>query len=487
MHGMYPKARLAAALCLMLGAQAAQAMIINETTFVEQGGNLADVAGSIKYANDALREQSFAPPYLAVGTISSGCTATWIGDDDEGWSYILTAAHCLPYKGEQTPINTTFKAWNGAVIATGAGTAYVPKVRINRPAGMGGASTDIGLIKLPTRDIILDQQGNPITPPVLYDGSDERKRPVHFVGYGAWGVGATSNGSYGPATGPRRLYGESIIDSIFELDHGIDARYVPKGKTKQWARLAPGDSGSAWWQTHQGMEVIIATTNGGGTLSSTGARVSKYIPWLTEHFPGLRRFSEVLAKEQRGCIRSLRTGEQYCLPAGERSGYVLPSWIDKHEVEVNAAPGTKVLLSDWANLSYNRIGVFVGSVGQEGLKQVKAWNGQVLDFSRPRSMRVSASTVPVGCVIGTQTREAFCLAAGQQALTLPASLAGQEVYVKADPGVRVTLSDVATLAAPHTATFTGVVEAAVLREARDATGQPMNLSRPQAMRVSTGG
>lgn len=62
MHGMNPKARLAAALCLMLGAQAAQAVIINETTFVEQGGNLADVSGSIKCANTRCVSRAFRLP-----------------------------------------------------------------------------------------------------------------------------------------------------------------------------------------------------------------------------------------------------------------------------------------------------------------------------------------------------------------------------------------------------------------------------------------
>lgn len=304
MHGMYPKALLTSALCLMLVAQAAQAIIINEDTFVAQGGNLGDVAGSINYANDALREQSFSSPYLAVGTISSGCSATWIGDDDEGWSYILTAAHCLlPNLGKENninrinrinPINTTFRAWNGDVIAAGAGTAYLPQLYV-KPTflAMGSSSANIALLKLPTRDIIVDQQGMPITPPVLYDGSDERQRTVHFVGYGAWGVGTAYNDKNGPATGPRRLYGESFIDRVYEADRRLKAGYVPKGKTIQWARLADRDMGSAWWQTHQGTKVIVAISNDWDLLSSTGARVSQHIPWLTAHFPGLRLLSDV--------------------------------------------------------------------------------------------------------------------------------------------------------------------------------------------------
>lgn len=94
------------------------------------------------------------------------------------------------------------------------------------------------------------------------------------------------------------------------------------------------------------------------------------------------------AKEYEGCIVSVKTGQRYCLPVGQRSGYSLPDWIVGQEVYVDSGAKAKVLLSDWDNLSYNRIGEFVGNVNPTDMKKVKAWNGQYLDFSRPRSMRV---------------------------------------------------------------------------------------------------
>jgi len=94
--------------------------------------------------------------------------------------------------------------------------------------------------------------------------------------------------------------------------------------------------------------------------------------------------------EGEGCIISLETGEKYCLKVGERSGYSLPSFIYKHEVDVVAAPGTGVMLSDWDNLSYNRLAVFTGYTPNQELESVKAYNGQFLDFSAPGSMRVVA-------------------------------------------------------------------------------------------------
>ena len=60
--------------------------------------------------------------------------------------------------------------------------------------------------------------------------------------------------------------------------------------------VAPGDSGSAWWQEHLGHWTIIATTNGGSGSgyggSSTGARVSQYADWIDGIFPEVERWSE---------------------------------------------------------------------------------------------------------------------------------------------------------------------------------------------------
>lgn len=94
------------------------------------------------------------------------------------------------------------------------------------------------------------------------------------------------------------------------------------------------------------------------------------------------------AKADEGCIVSNSTGVKYCLPIGSRSGYSLPDWIIGQEVHVDAGLHAKVLLSDWDNLSYNRIGEFIGNVESQDMREVKGWNGVIIDFSRPRSMRV---------------------------------------------------------------------------------------------------
>nr|MBF4312921.1 hypothetical protein [Vibrio anguillarum] len=71
--------------------------------------------------------------------------------------------------------------------------------------------------------------------------------------------------------------------------------------------------------------------------------------------------------------------ERFCLKEGERSGYSLPSYIYGHAVDIVAPEGLGVILSDWDNLSYNRLAVFGGNTSNAQLKSVKAYNGELLD------------------------------------------------------------------------------------------------------------
>ncbi|KAM3431135.1 hypothetical protein NHJ13734_007434 [Beauveria thailandica] len=455
-------------------------IVIDEATFKANGGDLADVPHSIRTQNEVLRSYSYNTPWLVVGSIG-GCTATWLGNDKNGSTYILTAAHCVGYKGEVTRVNRKFTAWDGRVIASGYGTAYVPPERINKPPGMGGASTDIALLKLPTRAQIVGKTGLPLDRPLLNDASDERGRDVILVGYGTWGVGRDVSGSYFPSSGARRLYGRGRIDDIFELDHGISTSFKPIGPSPSWARVAPGDSGSAWWQIRDNRLVIIATTNGGHGTKSTGARVSKYIGWIRGIYADAQLSS---AAKPLGCIVNISNNDTYCLPAGERSPYSLPEWIYNKQVYVDAAPGTAVMLSDYDNLSYNRIATFDGTVENDKLKAVKAVNGETLDFSHPKSMRVVASSTAVGCIFGLTSGRKYCLPAGQRSgYELPGWIGGLDVQAQPAPGAKVMLCDWANLSYNRLATFDNFVQNWELRNVTAADGQMLDFSRPKSMRV----
>lgn len=268
----------------------AYAVIENEETFVKNGGDLKDITHSIKTVNEKLRQKSFADPFYSVGTVA-GCTATWLGEDNT-WSYILTAAHCYEYSKEVNPAKAAFMSWNNEYIAAGEGFFYVHPLRLKTPNGMYGAATDIGIFKLPKIAHPKDAHGKPIVQPIVYDLKNELNKAVEFVGYGMWGVGLDVSGMYYPDEGPRRLWGQSQIDQIIELEHALCAGYEKSSSPTKWVRMAPGDSGCSWWQIHKETKTIIAVTNGGGDCISTGTRISQYAHWIKSIFPNVSLFSQ---------------------------------------------------------------------------------------------------------------------------------------------------------------------------------------------------
>ena len=187
----------------------------------------------------------------------------------------------------------------------------------------------------------------------------------------------------------------------------------------------------------------------------------------------------------QACIKSRETGEQYCLSAGQRSGYSLPAHIYGHEVDVIAPNGLGVMLSDWDNLSYNRLAVFTGNTGNAQLENVHARNGQYLDFSAPRSMRVvEVEKAPEACIISRQTSERYCLPAGQRSgYSLPRWIYNHQVDVEAPQGLGVMLSDFDNLSYNHLAVFTGNVPAEDRTHVLAYNGQYLDFSHPHSMRV----
>jgi hypothetical protein len=221
-----------------------------------------------------------------------------------------------------------------------------------------------------------------------------------------------------------------------------------------------------------------------GTVESSGLNNKQAWSGQTLNFSRPRSMSVVSSNEALGCIVSVETGDKYCLPVGQRSGYSLPKWIKGKEVYVNASAGTKVLLSDWDNLSYSRIAGFVGTVEQKGLSNQYAWNGDLADFSHPRSMQVVRSSVALGCIVSVETSEKYCLPAGHTPrYTLPNWIRGKKVYVDAEPGTKVLLSDWDNLSYSRIAVFTGKVDSNGLTNKRAWNGDIVDFSHPHSMGV----
>ncbi|KAB1505049.1 hypothetical protein [Photobacterium damselae] len=186
-----------------------------------------------------------------------------------------------------------------------------------------------------------------------------------------------------------------------------------------------------------------------------------------------------------GCIISTTDHQnKYCLPPGERTEYDLPARIRGVEVYVSAPPGVSVELSDYSNLSYNRLATFVGTVKASQLRQVEAKNGDILDFDRPYSMRVKKDDTPLGCILSTSTYEEYCLPpGGNSGYALPDWIKGHEVYLRADPRVEVVLSDWSALSYDRIAAFTGNLSPEKLKHVKANNGEYLDFDHPYSMKV----
>ncbi|NEQ39784.1 MAG: hypothetical protein F6K40_27460 [Okeania sp. SIO3I5] len=188
--------------------------------------------------------------------------------------------------------------------------------------------------------------------------------------------------------------------------------------------------------------------------------------------------------EIQGCIVDVDTKEEYCLPVGGDAGYSLPEFIYNKPVYVKAPQGTAVVLSDWDNLSYNRIATFIGTVSNDDLKNVKANNGEFLDFSHPRSMKVVKSSEPLGCIVSLDTQDEYCLPVGGDAgYSLPEFIYNKPVYVRASEGTAVVLSDWDNLSYNRIAAFNPTVSHFDLKNVRAQNGEYLDFSHPRSMAV----
>lgn len=187
----------------------------------------------------------------------------------------------------------------------------------------------------------------------------------------------------------------------------------------------------------------------------------------------------------KACIVSRDTGAKYCLQAGQRSGYSLPSYIRGHDVDVIAPEGLGVMLSDWDNLSYNRLAVFERHTHNEAMEHVLARNGQYLDFSNPRSMRVVSTAKPdEACIVSRQTGAEYCLKAGQRSgYSLPYYIRGHQVDVIAPEGLAVMLSDWDNLSYNRLTVFTKDTNNEDMKNVRAYNGRYLDFSHPRSMRV----
>lgn len=495
-----------AAILSLTAASAAHAIVIDPATFKQNGGDPSNVAGTIQAANKKLTNLSNEAAWLSVGRLElmrasgarpgAACTATWIGNQGN-WSYFMTAAHCLALRGGslETPVSARFTDWSGKVAAGGSGTAYVPDgkqrpgVPVMPQALADTASSQMAIVRLPRLDDIkVRSRLVPIEPPVLNDVADEPGRDTILIGYGSWGVGQNLSSFLNrQELGAGRLYGRTQVDQVSPDGGGLSAIYQPAGPSSHWAQAAVDDGGAPWWQIRGTRPAIVAVTDAGQFNLSAAVRVSKFAGWIKSIYPQARFLSAV---KPRACLVNEQFGTQYCLSAGEESYNGDRKWpvlFSGWDVRVQADDGVAVRLSTSSRLDaagIQKSAQFFGTTDTDRLKHVKANDGEYLDFSKPNAMRVTLDSKPLGCIVSLDSAQKYCLPAGEPAVRqLPAWIKGQAVFVKADPGVAVRLSDRSDFAYNRVATFSGTVDHDKLLKVRADNGEDLDFSRPVSMEV----
>ncbi len=284
----------------VLFASSAQAVTIQDSLWRQEGGTKskpwAGFGASIKLANE--------PQFKSVLALSTDgenwgeASGTWIGNDEDH-AYILTSAHIY----EKKP-----KASDYVIRGTNGKTLKADKIWVH-PDWNGDTESrtgyDLVILRLP---FPLNNAG---PQPILYDGKDELKKLITFVGYGSRGIGSTGeDDKYYEASDKAAAQGlvEEVVDATPELNETDSGSYLgiwmgredgslknPFGGSNKPATpfvglVGSGDSGgSAWMKRGEQWMIVGVNSNGSGKASygdkSWFTRVSFQKPWILKIFP----------------------------------------------------------------------------------------------------------------------------------------------------------------------------------------------------------
>ncbi len=270
----------------------ATAVVILDSTWEANGG--AEGAEAQGFGvHEALAMQ---PQFAAIFGLWDGSdylgSGTWIGNDDAGHGYILTAAH--NFDG-----GTKVGDWE---YHSRAGTAY-QGLKVHIHPGYDESMQDQETSGYDMAIVVLD---SPVTdagdPPMLYGGRDELGRTLVITGFGSRGIGSSGEqdayynyDALGPAAATNvidEVDGDMENNLIVDFDSEAgDASVTGKAKPvdRMEGILGSGDSGgAAWIKTADGW--AIAGTNTWGDESVYGAvsgfsRVSTQLDWIASIYP----------------------------------------------------------------------------------------------------------------------------------------------------------------------------------------------------------
>ncbi len=286
----------------------AQAVIILDTTWAEEGGEVGSEGAGFGAAIELANQPQFDAliSFSTDGATWGSCSGTWIGNDGDV-AYVLTAGHC--FGPDDTAARYSYRTQGGTVLE-GVDLTMHPDWTGNLAWRTG---YDLAIVTLngPVED-----GGDP---PAIYAGTGEKDQLLTFVGFGSRGIGSVGQDAAYYAAETQRdekaaAVGlvEAVEEAVAPLPEGdVDAGsylgvvlYAEDGSVENpyggantpVSRLAgllgSGDSGgSAWIETADGGWAIAGINSNGTGNAAYGnkswfVRVSAQRDWIASVYPG---------------------------------------------------------------------------------------------------------------------------------------------------------------------------------------------------------
>lgn len=287
-------ALLGTALLGLAAAGPAQAVIILDSTWANQGGAAGAEGEGFGAAKALAMEEQFCSIMSFFDGEQIGGSGTWIGNDEDGTAYVLTAAH--NFGGGDEPTRWTYYSR--------AGTEFNGKAVHIHP------NYDPNSDETPGYDLAIVELNGPLedcdTPPVLYGGHDEQGKLATMVGFGSRGIGSVGqDDKY--YTSEDAAAARNIIDVVedpasdgkggnqllvdFDSEDGSNNVFesgdsLPADEYE--GVLGSGDSGgSLWIESAEGWVIVGVNAWGDDAVyGSTGgfARIGTQYDWVTSIF-----------------------------------------------------------------------------------------------------------------------------------------------------------------------------------------------------------
>ena len=284
------RAFLPALVATTLLAMPAQAVIVLDTTWESNGGSKSawDQGFDAHFALAA--EPQFAGIVGLWDGEQYGGSGTWIGNDDEGYAYIITAAHNFDGGGDASKwiyYTRDEQELNGVEL-------WIHPQYDETSDDTGG--WDMAIVKLDGPV----QGAGPV--PLIYGGRDELGQVATITGYGSRGIGSEGEKdkfySDQIAAAARNVIdevdgenGANLLVIDFDSESGdanaLDGDAEPVDELE--GILGSGDSGGATWiETNEGWAIAGINAWGDdavyGSISAM-ARVSTQRDWIESIFP----------------------------------------------------------------------------------------------------------------------------------------------------------------------------------------------------------